>query len=93
MNLFTSTIYKSQRNLVITSLYLGSRRLGSSLIFLPLDIRSLDISLCQVMVGRLPETTFRVKSLGCPVGGRPQDWVVVNLSLGMLGPHPSSSKT
>ena len=39
------------------------------------------------MVGRLPETTFRVKSLGCPIGGRPQDWVVVNLSLGMLGFH------
>lgn len=55
------------------SLYVGLRRLGSSLIFLPLDIGSLDISLCLVMVGRFHETTFRVKSLGCTIGGRPQD--------------------
>ena len=55
---------------------LGIKGLGSSSISLRLSvIGSLDISLCLVMVGGLPETTFRVKSLGCPIGGRPQDSV------------------
>jgi len=49
-------------------------RLGSLLIFLRLfDTRSLDTSLYQVMVGRLPLMNFGVRFLGCFVGGGPRN--------------------
>ena len=38
-------------------------------------IRSLDTSLCLVVVRRLSLTTFEVMFLGCCVGGRPQNSV------------------
>ena len=60
--------------------FLGIGSLILSLTFLhPFDIGNLDISLCQVMVGRPCPMTFGGTSLGCYASGRP--FVLVHSSL------------
>ena len=56
----------------IMNSFLGIGSLVSLSTFLrPFVIGSLDIFLCQAMVGRLCPTTFGGTSLGCCAGGRP----------------------